>query len=56
MITGQWLRHIGLEQIKVNQRHGPVARDLAYDLLVEHMERHVEVDGILRLIAKGGTS
>ena len=56
MITGQWLRHIGLEQIKVNQRHGPVARDLAYDLLAEHMERHVEVDGILRLIAKGGTS
>jgi len=53
-ITRCWLAHLGLKKIKVDQRHGPVARDLAYDLLAEHMVRHIDVDGVLGLIAKTG--
>jgi adenosylcobyric acid synthase len=53
-ITRRWLAHIGLEKLQVDQRHGPVARDQAYDLLAEHISRHVDVDGSLGLIAKRG--
>ncbi len=52
-ITRRWLSQIGLEGIKVDLRHGPVARDQAYDLLAAHMRRHVDVEGILDLMAKG---
>jgi adenosylcobyric acid synthase len=55
-ITRRWLAHIGLEKIQVDQRHGPVARDQAYDLLAEHMSRHVDLEGILGLMAERGTS
>jgi adenosylcobyric acid synthase len=55
-ITRRWLTHIGLEQIKVDQRYGPVARDQAYDLLAEHMVQHIDVDGIMGLIARRGSS
>jgi adenosylcobyric acid synthase len=49
-ITRQWLALIGLDKIRVDRRHGPVARDRAYDLLAEHTIRHIDVDGILDLI------
>ena len=53
-ITRCWLAHIGLEHITVDRRHGPVARDQAYDLLAEHAVRHLDVDGILDLIEQTG--
>ncbi len=49
-ITRCWLAHIGLAHIRVDQHHGPVARDHAYDLLAEHMVRHIDVDAIMGLI------
>jgi adenosylcobyric acid synthase len=49
-ITRCWLTRIGLDNIKVDRRHGPVARDQAYDLLAEHTARHIDVDRILGLI------
>jgi adenosylcobyric acid synthase len=53
-ITRRWLVHIGLENIEVDGRHGPAARDQAYDLLAEHTVRHIDVDGVLSLIEKAG--
>lgn len=38
--------------LTVYRRHGPVARDQAYDLLAEHTARHIDVNGILDLIGK----
>jgi adenosylcobyric acid synthase len=49
-ITRCWLARIGLDHIKVDRRHGPVARDHAYELLAEHTARHIDVDGMLDLI------
>jgi adenosylcobyric acid synthase len=49
-ITRCWLAHIGLGHIEVDRCHGPTARDKAYDLLAEHLARHVDVDAILELI------
>jgi len=53
-ITRRWLDHIGLENITVDQCHGPLARDRAYDQLAEHVGRHLDIDAILGLLDDGG--
>ena len=49
-ITRFWLNHIGLKDIKTSQFAGPEARNREYDLLVEHFEKHIDVEGIAKLV------
>jgi len=49
-ITRFWLQHIGLEDIEVSRLEGLEARDKQYDLLAEHFERHIDVEGIRKLV------
>jgi adenosylcobyric acid synthase len=49
-ITRFWLAHIGLENLEISPLGGPEARDREYDLLAEHFEKHIDIDGILELI------
>lgn len=51
-VTGRWLKHIGLESIKVGQQHGPAARDAAYDLLAEHTASHLDMEAVLGLVGR----
>jgi adenosylcobyric acid synthase len=46
-----WLDHIGLKDIKTSRLGGIEARNREYDLLAEHFERHVDVEGILRMVS-----
>lgn len=49
-ITQFWLQHIGLQDIQISQLEGLEVRHREYDLLAEHFEKHVDVEGILRLV------
>jgi adenosylcobyric acid synthase len=49
-ITQFWLQHIGLKGIKTSQLEGIEARNREYDLLAEHFERHIDVEGIMKLM------
>ncbi|UCD81052.1 MAG: cobyric acid synthase [Desulfobacterales bacterium] len=49
-ITRFWLQHIGLRDIEVSQLEGLEARNQEYDLLAEHFEKHIDVEGIMRLV------
>ncbi len=49
-ITQHWLAGIGLGAIKVDQRHGPAARDQAYEQLAEHAARHLDLAAITGLL------
>ena len=49
-ITQFWLQHIGLKGIKTSQMEGLEARNREYDLLAEHFERHIDVEGIIKLM------
>jgi len=46
-VTRRWLDGIGLNAIVVADLPGPAVRDREYDLLAEHLERHVDVAGLL---------
>ena len=52
-ITRLWLAHIGLDSIEVDQHHGPVARDAAYELLAEHAAHHLDTEMIFDWIGTG---
>lgn len=45
-ITGKWLRSIGLNGIHVPELSGLAAREREYDLLLEHVEDHIDLAGI----------
>ncbi|HIJ57074.1 MAG TPA: cobyric acid synthase, partial [Deltaproteobacteria bacterium] len=47
-ILYQWLTQIGLENISIPKVAGPAARERDYDLLAEHFEKHIDVEGILK--------
>jgi len=49
-ITRRWLQGIGLGRVKVDQLHGPAARDRAYDQLAEHAATHLDIGAITRLL------
>ena len=55
-ILYQWLTQIGLKNIAVPEVSGPVARDRDYDLLAEHFEKHIDVEGILKKMNADPTS
>jgi adenosylcobyric acid synthase len=46
-----WLNHIGLNDIEISKPEGLEARNKEYDLLVEHLERHVDVEDIMKLVS-----
>ncbi|MEJ2155896.1 MAG: cobyric acid synthase [Desulfobacteraceae bacterium] len=52
-VTRRWLHHIGLAEVKVDQAHGPAARDAAYDLLAEHAVRHLDMAAIEAFVDHG---
>jgi adenosylcobyric acid synthase len=45
-----WLTQIGLAHIEIQELEGLDARNREYDLLAEHFERHVDVEGIRKLV------
>jgi len=47
-ILKRWLTQIGLKDISIPEVAGPIARDKDYDLLAEHFEKHIDVEGILK--------
>jgi len=49
-VLGHWLAGLGLEDLKVPDRHGPQVRDRDYDLLAEHFAQHVDMHAIAKLI------
>ncbi len=51
-ILKSWLKHIGLNDIDVSDIGGIEARNREYDLLADHFEKHVDVEGIVNLVAK----
>lgn len=53
-ITRQWLQRIGLGRIPVSERHGPAAREHAYDQLADHARQYLDMDGIDQLINTDG--
>ncbi len=53
-VSGSWLAHIGLGHIPVDQQHGPVARDAAYDMLADHAIRHLDIETICGWISPNG--
>lgn len=52
-ITRHWLAHIGLDTIVVDQHHGPVVRDTAYELLAEHAARYLDMKTIFSWVGTG---
>ncbi|MBW1835947.1 MAG: cobyric acid synthase [Deltaproteobacteria bacterium] len=49
-ITKRWLNTIGLNHVEVSTIHGPAARDRDYDLLAAHFEKHIDTNGIVKII------
>lgn len=51
-ITEKWLRGIGVHDVMIPEFSGPDARDKDYDLLAAHFEQYIDVEAILRNVAK----
>jgi adenosylcobyric acid synthase len=49
-ITKEWLGRIGLENISIPEVSGSMARDRDYDLLAEHFEEHIDIQGIRKFM------
>jgi adenosylcobyric acid synthase len=49
-ILKAWLDHIGLSSIIVPSSGGIEVRNRQYDLLAEHFQKHVDLEGILEFI------
>lgn len=49
-VTAKWLSSIGLGALSAEAVHGPAGRDRAYDLLSEHLQAHLDLDAIRRLV------
>lgn len=50
-ITEKWLRHIGIDEVKIPEFSGPAARDKDYDLLAAHFEKYIDTGAIVRRLA-----
>ena len=48
-ILSRWLSHVGIQGLKVPEAQGIIARDAQYELLAEHFEKHIDIDGLIRL-------
>jgi adenosylcobyric acid synthase len=49
-ITKQWIAGIGLDRLPVPEMAGPSARDMNYDLLAKHFEKHIDTAAIDRML------
>jgi adenosylcobyric acid synthase len=49
-ILKSWFAHIGLNNIDVSHIGGIEARNREYDLLAEHLQKHVDVERIVKLV------
>ena len=49
-LTRRWLASIGLDDLTVEQLHGPAARDQAYEQLAEHAARYLDLQAITELL------
>jgi adenosylcobyric acid synthase len=45
--TRRWLAGVGLEGLSASLRHGPAARDEAYDRLARHLAHHLDVPAVM---------
>lgn len=45
-VTAFWLKHIGLEHLPISEVGGLDARNKEYELLVEHFEKHIDMEKI----------
>ncbi len=50
-ILESWLNHIGLNDIDALSVGGIEVRNKEYNLLAEHFQKHIDVEGIMKLIA-----
>ena len=49
-VTAFWLQHVGLGHLPVSAVGGLDARDKEYQLLVEHFEKHIDIDKIIAAV------
>jgi adenosylcobyric acid synthase len=49
-VTARWLSTLGLGALAAQAAHGPAGRDRAYDLLSEHLQAHLDLAAIRRLV------
>jgi adenosylcobyric acid synthase len=49
-ITAFWLQHIGLENLSTSDLGGLDARNREYELLVEHFEKHIDIESLISTI------
>jgi adenosylcobyric acid synthase len=49
-IMREWLKTMNLNHIDVPNRNRLEEKDMAYDLLAEHFERHMNIEAIIDLI------
>jgi adenosylcobyric acid synthase len=49
-ITAFWLQHIGLKNISTPDVGGLDARNREYELLVDHFEKHIDVNEIVATV------
>lgn len=52
-VTRQWLDHIGLPHLDVDEGLGIDTRDRQYDLLTDHFEKHIDTGLLLQLTGRG---
>jgi cobyric acid synthase len=48
-ITARWLDTLGVKGVRPPAIGGLAARDVEYERLADHLERHVDVDAIIAL-------
>ncbi len=51
-ILSRWLSHVGIGGVKVPKAHGIIARDAQYELLAAHFEKHIDVEGLAKLLTR----
>jgi adenosylcobyric acid synthase len=49
-VTRLWLNNIGLPDVETSTLEGLEAKDKEYDLLAEHFEAHIDVEGIVATV------
>ena len=50
-ILESWLSQIGINNMDISAAGGIQYRDKQYELLADHFEKHIDVDGIVKLAA-----
>jgi adenosylcobyric acid synthase len=53
-ITAFWLQHIGLNNLSTSHLGGLEARNREYELLVEHFEKHIDIEEMVVTVLGSG--